>query len=120
MQISVGCNMAAPTASCPRRGREVSRPADELVAEVAALAADGVREVTLLGQNVNSYGRDLRGARALRRAAARLDAIDGIERIRYTSPHPKDMREDVILAHRDLPRSASTSTCRSSRAVADP
>ena len=67
------------------------------------LAADGVREVTLLGQNVNSYGRDLRPARATFAGLLHeLDAIDGIERIRYTSPHPKDMREDVIRAHAEL------------------
>jgi tRNA-2-methylthio-N6-dimethylallyladenosine synthase len=69
------------------------------------MAADGVTEVTLLGQNVNSYGRDLPSesrvsfSDLLRRA----DAVGGIERIRYTSPHPKDMREDVILAHAELP-----------------
>ena len=67
------------------------------------MAEDGVKEVTLLGQNVNSYGRDLRDADELRRAARRCwMAIDGIERIRYTSPHPKDMREDVIRAHAEL------------------
>jgi tRNA-2-methylthio-N6-dimethylallyladenosine synthase len=104
VQISVGCNMACSYCIVPStRGREVSRPLDELVAEVQRLAADGVREVTLLGQNVNSYGRDLRPASATFAALLHeLDAIDGIERIRYTSPHPKDMREDVILAHRDL------------------
>ena len=85
-----------------------------MVAEVEALAADGVREVTLLGQNVNSYGRDLpREGRAtfaelLREAAA----VDGIWRVRYTSPHPKDMRDDVIAAMAECSRSASTSTCR--------
>ncbi len=76
------------------------------------MAADGVREVTLLGQNVNSYGRDLGIPRDGVRASGRpetfanllkqLDAIEGIERIRYTSPHPKDMREDVIRAHAEL------------------
>jgi tRNA-2-methylthio-N6-dimethylallyladenosine synthase len=71
---------------------------------VTRLAADGVREVTLLGQNVNSYGRDLAtGRTSFAELLAQIDAIDGIERIRYTSPHPKDMRADVILAHRDLP-----------------
>ncbi len=86
------------------RGRERSRDPDELIAEVEALAADGVREVTLLGQNVNSYGRDL-GARRTTFAEllTLLDAISGIERIRYTSPHPKDMREDVVRAHAELP-----------------
>jgi tRNA-2-methylthio-N6-dimethylallyladenosine synthase len=105
VQISVGCNMRCSYCIVPStRGREVSRPAGELVAEVTRLAADGVREVTLLGQNVNSYGRDLaEGRTSFAELLAQIDAIDGIERIRYTSPHPKDMRADVILAHRDLP-----------------
>jgi tRNA-2-methylthio-N6-dimethylallyladenosine synthase len=67
------------------------------------MAADGVREVTLLGQNVNSYGRDLRPTPTTFATLLReLDAVDGIDRIRYTSPHPKDMREDVIRAHAEL------------------
>jgi tRNA-2-methylthio-N6-dimethylallyladenosine synthase len=106
VQISVGCNCACSYCIVPStRGREVSRPADELVTEVAALVADGVREVTLLGQNVNSYGRDLPGEqrRTFAELLRELDGIDGIERIRYTSPHPKDMREDVIRAHAELP-----------------
>ena len=128
LQISVGCNCACSYCIVPStRGREVSRPPRELVAEVEAMAADGVREVTLLGQNVNSYGRDLpmrpvAGARSARTSFAELlrllDGIEGIERIRYTSPHPKDMREDVIRAHAELRASASTSTCRCSRARA--
>jgi tRNA-2-methylthio-N6-dimethylallyladenosine synthase len=106
MQISVGCNCACSYCIVPStRGREVSRPMGELVAEAQAMAADGVRELTLLGQNVNSYGRDL-PARDERATFAGLlgaiDAIDGIERIRYTSPHPKDMREDVVRAHAEL------------------
>jgi tRNA-2-methylthio-N6-dimethylallyladenosine synthase len=106
VQISVGCNSVCSYCIVPStRGREVSRPAEELVAEIAGLAEDGVREVTLLGQNVNSYGRDL--PRDLRltfaELLARVDAIPGIDRIRYTSPHPKDMREDVIRAHAELP-----------------
>jgi tRNA-2-methylthio-N6-dimethylallyladenosine synthase len=108
VQISVGCNCRCSYCIVPStRGREVSRPAAELVDEVAALAADGVREVTLLGQNVNSWGRDLRGdaggPASFAELLRELDAIDGIDRIRYTSPHPKDMREDVILAHAELP-----------------
>jgi tRNA-2-methylthio-N6-dimethylallyladenosine synthase len=106
VQISVGCNCVCSYCIVPStRGREVSRPARELVGEVERLAADGVREVTLLGQNVNSYGRDL--PREERVSFAELlgliDAVEGIERIRYTSPHPKDMREDVIRAHVALP-----------------
>ena len=104
LQISVGCNCACSYCIVPStRGREVSRPFAELLAETRAMAADGVREVTLLGQNVNSYGRDLRPERATFAQLLReIDAIDGIERIRYTSPHPKDMREDVIRAHAEL------------------
>ena len=104
VQISVGCNSVCSYCIVPStRGREVSRPADELVAEVERMAAQGVREVTLLGQNVNSYGRGLRPRVPFSELLARVDAIDGIDRIRYTSPHPKDMREDVIRAHADLP-----------------
>jgi tRNA-2-methylthio-N6-dimethylallyladenosine synthase len=67
------------------------------------MAADGVRELTLLGQNVNSYGRDLRPERASFAELLRaIDAVEGIDRIRYTSPHPKDMREDVVRAHAEL------------------
>jgi tRNA-2-methylthio-N6-dimethylallyladenosine synthase len=108
VQISVGCNCRCSYCIVPStRGREVSRPAGELVDEVRRLAADGVREITLLGQNVNSYGRDLRVGGKRSSSFAQLlhdlDAIEGIDRIRYTSPHPKDMREDVILAHAQLP-----------------
>ena len=87
------------------RGREVSRDPAELLIEAEALAADGVREVTLLGQNVNSYGRDLPKESRITFAEllARVDAVPGIDRIRYTSPHPKDMKEDVIRAHAELP-----------------
>ncbi|HYP47408.1 MAG TPA: tRNA (N6-isopentenyl adenosine(37)-C2)-methylthiotransferase MiaB [Thermoleophilaceae bacterium] len=106
VQISVGCNCACSYCIVPStRGREVSRPAAELVTEVERLAADGVKEVTLLGQNVCSYGRDLpRGAKtSFAELLALVDAVDGIERVRYTSPHPKDIREDVIRAHAELP-----------------
>jgi tRNA-2-methylthio-N6-dimethylallyladenosine synthase len=105
VQISQGCNCVCSYCIVPTtRGREVSRDPEELIAEAEALAADGVCEVTLLGQNVNSYGRDLPldqriGFSDLLR---RVDAIEGIERIRYTSPHPKDMKEDVIRAHAEL------------------
>ena len=104
MQISVGCNSVCAFCIVPStRGREVSRPLSELVAEARRLAADGVREVTLLGQNVNSYGRGLRPERASFAELLReLDGV-GIDRIRYTSPHPKDMREDVVRAHAELP-----------------
>ena len=105
MQISVGCNCRCSYCIVPStRGREVSRPLAELVAEAERLAADGVREVTLLGQNVNAYGRDLRPAsRSFAELLAAIDGVEGIVRLRYTSPHPKDMREDVIRAHAELP-----------------
>jgi tRNA-2-methylthio-N6-dimethylallyladenosine synthase len=106
VQISVGCNCVCAYCIVPStRGREVSRPAAELVAEVERLAADGVREVTLLGQNVNSYGRDLpKGEKtSFAELLAMVDAVEGVDRVRYTSPHPKDMREDVIRAHAELP-----------------
>ena len=106
VQVSVGCNCVCSYCIVPStRGREVSRPAAELVAEVERLAADGVREITLLGQNVNSYGRDLpKGEKAsFAELLAMVDGVEGIERVRYTSPHPKDMREDVVGAHAELP-----------------
>jgi tRNA-2-methylthio-N6-dimethylallyladenosine synthase len=104
LQISVGCNCTCSYCIVPStRGREVSRPLEELLDEARAMAGEGVREVTLLGQNVNSYGRDLRPERTtFAQLLGEIDAIEGIERIRYTSPHPKDMREDVIRAHAEL------------------
>jgi tRNA-2-methylthio-N6-dimethylallyladenosine synthase len=104
VQISAGCNMNCSFCIVPStRGREVSRPLEEVVAEVEALASDGVREVTLLGQNVNSYGTRLRPQpRRFAELLTAIDAIDGIERIRYTSPHPAHMSEDVIRAHAEL------------------
>src|SRR3954470_674597 len=105
VQISAGCNMVCSFCIVPStRGREVSRPLDEIVLEVERLAADGVREITLLGQNVNSYGTRLRPQpRKFSELLAAVDAIDGIERIRYTSPHPAHMGEDVVRAHAELP-----------------
>jgi len=97
VQISMGCNSVCSYCIVPSvRGREVSRRPGEILAEVDGLARAGVREVTLLGQNVNSYGRDVGSDFAeLLRAC---DAVDGIERIRFTSPHPKDFRAPVIAA----------------------
>jgi tRNA-2-methylthio-N6-dimethylallyladenosine synthase len=104
LQISVGCNCACSYCIVPStRGREVSRPLAALIEQARRMAGEGVREITLLGQNVNSYGRDLRPARAsFAQLLGELDAIDGLDRIRYTSPHPKDMSEDVIRAHAEL------------------
>ncbi len=100
--IQIGCDNSCTFCIVPSvRGREVSRRLGDIVREVEELAADGVREITLLGQNVNSYGRDL-GAGQYRPQFADLlravDAVEGIRRIRYTSPHPKDLRPDTIAA----------------------
>jgi tRNA-2-methylthio-N6-dimethylallyladenosine synthase len=100
--IQLGCDNSCTFCIVPIvRGAEVSRRMGDIVREVEELAADGVREVTLLGQNVNSYGRDL-GAGQYRPQFAdllhALDALDGIERIRFTSPHPKDLRPETIAA----------------------
>jgi tRNA-2-methylthio-N6-dimethylallyladenosine synthase len=106
LQVSQGCNCVCAYCIVPQtRGRERSRDPRDLLGEVELLAADGVREVTLLGQNVNSYGRDLDRLRRVTFAEllAMVDGVPGIKRIRYTSPHPKDIREDVIRAHAELP-----------------
>ena len=105
VQISVGCNCRCSYCIVPTtRGREVSRSLDELTGEIQDLAARGVVEVTLLGQNVNAWGRDLRPQRSsFSELLSCVDSVEGIERVRYTSPHPKDMREDVIEAHASLP-----------------
>ena len=109
--IQIGCDNNCAFCIVPAvRGREISRPLHDIVAEVERAAADGVIEVTLLGQNVNSYGRDL--SLAARRSGdtsvrarpqfaellRQVAAVDGIRRVRYTSPHPKDLRADTIAA----------------------
>ena len=109
--IQIGCDNHCAFCIVPAvRGAEISRPFADVVAEVATLAADGVTEVTLLGQNVNSYGRDLQlAARQQGDEDARLrplfgellaavGAVPGIRRVRFTSPHPKDMRPDTFAA----------------------
>jgi tRNA-2-methylthio-N6-dimethylallyladenosine synthase len=104
VQISSGCNMRCAFCIVPStRGREVSRPLEELVGEVERLSADGVVEVTLLGQNVNSYGRRLRPQpRRFSELLEAIDSVPGIRRTRYTSPHPQHMGEDVVRAHAEL------------------
>jgi tRNA-2-methylthio-N6-dimethylallyladenosine synthase len=98
--IQVGCDNACAFCIVPSvRGKEISRPTDEIVGEVRELAAGGVTEVTLLGQNVNSYGRDLTRRRPLFAELLRATAsVEGIRRVRYTSPHPKDLRPETIEA----------------------
>ena len=104
VSIAVGCDNACTFCIVPLvRGPQRSRPIGDVLAEVQGLARRGVVEVTLLGQNVNTYGRDLTvpgsaSASAVRRAAAGGDEVDGIRRIRFTSPHPHDFTDDVIEA----------------------
>jgi tRNA-2-methylthio-N6-dimethylallyladenosine synthase len=114
--IQIGCDNNCAFCIVPAvRGQEISRPFADIVDEVGALAAEGVTEVTLLGQNVNSYGRDLALAARqggddsvrLRPMFADLlravGAIDGIRRVRFTSPHPKDMRPETFAAMAQTP-----------------
>ena len=99
VSISIGCNNSCTFCIVPAvRGREASRRLGDIVSEVQALVSDGVVEVTLLGQNVNSYGRDLDGTPLFARLLRELDTVEGLERIRFTSPHPKDFRDDTIAA----------------------
>lgn len=117
--IQIGCDNTCAYCIVPAvRGKEISRPFDDIVNEVRQLATSGVTEVTLLGQNVNSYGRDLSLAQRqlgdsnvkIRPQFAQLlrdvGAIPGVRRVRFISPHPKDMREDVLYA-----MSETTSVC---------
>jgi len=101
--IQMGCDNSCAFCIVPSvRGGEVSRPFDQLVDEVRTLAGRGVTEVSLLGQNVNSYGRDLTRRRPLFAELLRaVGAVDGIRRVRYTSPHPKDLRPETIAAMAD-------------------
>src|SRR5207237_9000370 len=105
MTIQIGCDNKCAFCIVPSvRGREISRPFDELVADIERLATDGVVEVTLLGQNVNSYGRDLTRRRPLFAQLLRaVGAADGIRRVRFTSPHPKDLRPETIAAMAETP-----------------
>ena len=98
--IQTGCNNSCAFCIVPSvRGDEVSRPFDDLVTEATMLAKQGVTEITLLGQNVNSYGRDITKRRPLFADLLRaVAAVEGIERVRYTSPHPRDLRPETIAA----------------------
>jgi tRNA-2-methylthio-N6-dimethylallyladenosine synthase len=105
MTIQTGCDNSCAFCIVPSvRGPEVSRPLDELVAEARSLAQRGVVELTVLGQNVNSYGRDLTRRRPLFAQLLRaLGDVEGIERLRFTSPHPKDLRDETIAAMAETP-----------------
>ena len=105
--VQEGCDKFCTFCVVPyTRGAEVSRPVANIVAEAERLVAAGVREVTLIGQNVNAYHGEGPNGRAwsLARLLERVGKIDGIERLRYTTSHPRDMDGDLIAAHRDLPK----------------
>ncbi len=100
VSISIGCNNTCTFCIVPSlRGKEKDRRPGEILAEVEALVAEGVTEITLLGQNVNSYGRDITRRRPLFADLLRaVGAVEGIRRVRFTSPHPKDLRPETIAA----------------------
>lgn len=103
--IIYGCNNFCSYCIVPyRRGRERSRPVEEVVAEVRGFVADGAREVTLLGQNVDSYGRDLPARPDLADLLQELNGIDGLYRVRFLTSHPKDMTDRLIRAVASLPK----------------
>ena len=100
-----GCDLMCTFCIIPyRRGRQVSRPVEEVALEVKILAARGVKEVTLLGQTVDAYGYDLPDQPNLADLFTRLDQIDGIERIRFLTSHPKFMTQNIIQAVADVPK----------------
>jgi tRNA-2-methylthio-N6-dimethylallyladenosine synthase len=105
--IQEGCDKFCTFCVVPyTRGAEISRPVTKILAEVERLADAGVREITLIGQNVNAYHGDGPDGRAwpLSRLLEHVSRLNGVERLRYTTSHPRDMSDDLIAAHRDLPQ----------------
>lgn len=102
--IQYGCDKFCTFCIVPTtRGRERSRATDDILEEVSLLAARGTKEITLLGQTVNSYGKNLmEGKVPFARLLRKIAAIRGIERIRYTSPYPRDFRDDLVSTHREV------------------
>ncbi|HEU5270330.1 MAG TPA: tRNA (N6-isopentenyl adenosine(37)-C2)-methylthiotransferase MiaB [Jatrophihabitans sp.] len=104
VSISVGCDNTCTFCIVPSlRGRETDRRPGDVLAEIKALVADGVSEITLLGQNVNSYGRSFGDPLAFGRLLRACGEIDGLDRVRFTSPHPRDFTSDVIAAMAETP-----------------
>ena len=102
--IIYGCNFLCSYCIVPyRRGKERSRPLDEIVREVEAVVARGAREVTLLGQTVNAYGHDLPEKPGLARLLRAVDRVPGLERLRFLTSHPKYMSDDIIETMAELP-----------------
>src|SRR4030095_8108146 len=105
VSISVGCNNTCTFCIVPAlRGRETDRRPGDILAEIRALVAEGVQEVTLLGQNVNAYGVEFGDRRAFAKLLRACGEIEGLERVRFTSPHPKDFTDDVIAAMAETPK----------------
>ena len=106
--IQKGCDNKCTFCIVPAtRGVELSRPADQIVDEVRAVVQRGAREITLIGQNVNSYGLKVTAEPTFAELLYRVAAVPGVERIRYTTSHPRDMGPDVVQAYRDLPQLTS-------------
>ncbi|MEJ7634425.1 tRNA (N6-isopentenyl adenosine(37)-C2)-methylthiotransferase MiaB [Aeromicrobium sp.] len=104
VSISVGCNNTCTFCIVPAlRGKEKDRRPGDILAEIEALVADGVVEVTLLGQNVNAYGVEFGDKQAFAKLLRACGEIKGLERVRFTSPHPKDFTDDVIAAMAETP-----------------
>ncbi len=104
VSISVGCDNTCTFCIVPSlRGRETDRRPGDVLAEIKALVATGVTEITLLGQNVNSYGRSFGDPLAFGRLLRACGEIDGLDRVRFTSPHPRDFTDDVIAAMAETP-----------------
>lgn len=104
VSVSVGCNNTCTFCIVPAlRGKEKDRRAGDILAEIQALVDDGVLEVTLLGQNVNAYGSDLGDREAFGKLLIACGEIEGLERVRFTSPHPRDFTDDVIEAMANTP-----------------
>jgi len=104
VSISVGCNNTCTFCIVPAlRGREKDRRPGEILAEIETLVAEGVLEVTLLGQNVNAYGSEFGDRAAFAKLLRACGRIDGLERVRFTSPHPRDFTDDVIAAMAETP-----------------
>jgi tRNA-2-methylthio-N6-dimethylallyladenosine synthase len=104
VSVSVGCNNTCTFCIVPQlRGKEKDRRPGDVLAEVEALVAEGVSEITLLGQNVNAYGSDIGDREAFSKLLRACGTIDGLERVRFTSPHPRDFTDDVIAAMAETP-----------------
>ncbi|GAA4662776.1 tRNA (N6-isopentenyl adenosine(37)-C2)-methylthiotransferase MiaB [Streptomyces chumphonensis] len=104
VSVSVGCNNTCTFCIVPQlRGKEKDRKAGDVLAEIEALVAEGVIEITLLGQNVNAYGSDIGDREAFGKLLRACGRIEGLERVRFTSPHPRDFTDDVIAAMAETP-----------------